>query len=373
MEIRSMPRSVRAVMAVAVGASFALAAVAQTPKPATATKAQAAPKAKAAGGDPALATVNGEPIRRSEILRLLRNFTIPAGSEQKAYDGAVDLLVNTKLLALFLKDQRIEVAPAEVEQVVSQYEKNAQENKSSLTAELANSNLTPEEFRDEIARTLQWKKYVQRLGTEAELRKYAETNKDHFGRAMVRASHILIRVEPNASEEDKQKAREKALAIKKEIESGKLSFADAANKYSEDPGNQQTPSGGDLDFFPRKGLFIDAFTAAAFGMKKGEISDPIDTVYGVHLIQVTDRRDSQPVDFDKRRDEILEEYASELQSKIVDQERAKAKVEIQPMPAGLIPTAPAAEARKEAVPAAKGTTTKPAAPKPAAKDAAPKS
>jgi parvulin-like peptidyl-prolyl isomerase len=371
MEIRSMSRSLRAMLAVAIGASFALIAAAQTPKPAPATKPQAAPKANPGGGDPVLATVNDEPVRRSEILRLLRGFTIPPGSEEKAYEGAVDLLINTKLLAQYLKAQRIEVKPEEVQGVVAQYEKTAKDNNSSLTNELASSEMTPEEFREQIARTLQWKAYVTRAATEAELRKYAEANKDHFGDARVRASHILIAVKPDASEAEKQKAREKALAIKKEIESGKISFADAANKYSEDPGNKDTPSGGDLDYFPRKGQFIESFTSAAFGLKKGAISDPVETVYGIHLIQVTDRRDPKPVNFERQREQILEEYAAELQTKIVDQERAKAKIDIKPMPAGLVPTEAPAATPKGAAPtptpkggatpkaATKGTTPRP--------------
>jgi peptidyl-prolyl cis-trans isomerase C len=372
MEIRSMPRFVRSVLAVAVGATFALAAAAQAPKSEPAAKNQAAPKPKAPAGDPVLATVNGEPIRRSEVVRLLKGFSIPPGSEKRAYEGAIDMLANTKLLAQFLKAQRVQVKPAEVDEVVAQYEKRAKDNGSSLASELAASDLTPEEFREQIARTLQWKQYVTGLATEAELRKYAEANKDHFGDARVRASHILIATKPDATDAEKQKAKEKALAIKKEIESGKISFADAANKYSEDPGNQQTPSGGDLDYFPRKGQFIDTFTEAAFALKKGQISDPVETVYGVHLIQVTDRRDPKPVDFDRQRPQILEEYAAELQAKIVEQERAKAKIEVQPMPPGLVPTEAPAEAPKPAAPAAKGSTP-PATTKPAPRPAAPKS
>ncbi len=174
--------------------------------------------------------------------------------------------------------------------------------------------------------------------TDAELKKYTEQNKDVFNGTLVRASHILASVDPDASAEEKQKARQKLQAIKQQITSGQISFADAANKYSEDPGNQAKPSGGDLDFFPRKGHFIEPFAQAAFSMRKGEISDPIETEYGFHLIQVTDRREGKPVEFESAKPQILNTYAADLQEQIVGSRREKADIKVQPMPPGLVKT-----------------------------------
>lgn len=328
-----------------------------------------APGARPTGAEPVLATVNNEPIKQSELIRLLSQFSVPPGSEQRAYASAMDLLVNTKLLAQFLRDQKIAIPPKEIDDYVARYDQSARANNTSLTAELATNNTTLEEFRDRIGRTLQWQKYVLSRAGEAELKKHMDTNKDIFNGTQVRASHILIRVEPDASEADKKKAQDRLSQIKAEIDAGKISFADAANKYSEDPGNKQTPSGGDLSFFPRKGQFIEPFSAAAFEMKKGEVRGPVETEYGYHLIQLTDRREGQELEFEKVRDQILDHYAAELQEKVVAAERKKAEaagaIKIQPMPAGLIKpdvpapgTAPAAEPGKPAAPAA----TKPAAP-----------
>lgn len=341
-------------------------------------QAKPAAAVPAAAGDPVLASVNGESINQSELLRLVGQFSVPEGTEQRAYTSAMEMLVNTRLLAQFLKEQRIAVAPKEIDEVVAQYDKSARENNTSLTAELANNNTALEEFRERIARTLQWQKYVMARGTDAELKKYAETNKDVFSGTQVRASHILVRVEPGASEEEKQKAKEKLVGIKKEIDEGKISFADAANKYSEDPGNQRSPSGGDLNFFPRKGQFIESFSSAAFGLKKDEVAGPVETEYGYHLIQVTDRRDGPALEFEKAKPQILEQYAAELQEQIVNAERKKAEaagaIKVEPMPAGLIKPAAPVEA-----PVADPAVTKPAAPAPAtakpatAKPATPKS
>lgn len=379
LETRSMSMStlIRTCLVVCL-ATAGTPATAQTPKAAAPAQTKAAPAAtatKPAVPNTILAMVNGEPIKSAEVARFSTQYSIRPGDEKRFYDNAMEVLVNTKLLGQFLRKNRIEVKPAEVDEVVAQYEKAAKENNDGLVNQLAQTGLTMEEFRDQIARTLQWKKYVTGNATDSELKKYADANKDAFNGAQVRASHILISVKPDADAAAKQKAKDKLASLKKEIESGKLGFPDAANKFSEDPGNQQTPNGGDLGFFYRKDPFIEAFSSAAFALKKGQISDPVETEYGYHLIHVTDRKEGQPFDFQRDKNQILNQYAAELQQEIVDQERKKAEdakaIKIEPLPKDLLkaaepPPAPVQPgATKPAAPAAK-PATKPVA-KPAAK------
>ncbi len=87
----------------------------------------------------------------------------------------------------------------------------------------------------------------------------------------VRASHILVRTENEANE------------LLKEIKSGKLTFADAAEGASLCPSGQ---NGGDLGYFG-KGMMVKEFEQACFSMEVGEISAPIQTQFGWHLIQLT--------------------------------------------------------------------------------------
>ncbi len=90
----------------------------------------------------------------------------------------------------------------------------------------------------------------------------------------VRASHLLVETE------------EEAKKLKQEIEQGK-SFAEAAKEVSLCPSGQE---GGDLGYFG-KGMMVKEFEDAAFSMNVGEISDPIKTQFGWHLIQLTDKKD----------------------------------------------------------------------------------
>jgi peptidyl-prolyl cis-trans isomerase C len=302
---------------------------------------QAAPKAKAAAADPVLVTVNGEPIRGSEILGILSRYSIPEGEQEEAYDKAVDLLINTHLLSQFLAKQKIKPDEAEVNRVIAASEKEFKENNTTLEKELAANGLTIADLQARIRQSTQWKQYLLSRATDAELKKYVDKNKDLLNGTLVHARHILIKVDEDAPEAEKEKAKQKILAVKKEIDSGKISFIDAANKYSEDPGNVETPSGGDLGYFPRRDKYIEPFSAAAFGMKKDEISDPILTEYGWHLIQVVDRKEGRPIDVKQMRDLILQTYGEDLQAQIVEELRPKAKIEIKPMPKNFVPTEPA--------------------------------
>lgn len=90
----------------------------------------------------------------------------------------------------------------------------------------------------------------------------------------VRASHILVKTRPEA------------VKIKKEIESGRISFEDAAREYSLCPSGQ---NGGDLGYFNRKQM-VQQFSDTAFDLKVGQISDPVGTKFGWHIIKTTGKR-----------------------------------------------------------------------------------
>lgn len=124
---------------------------------------------------------------------------------------------------------------------------------------------------------------------EADLKAYYEQNAARLGGGTPeerRASHILVKVAPNAPAADKEKAKAKAEQLLAQVKKSPGSFADVAKKNSEDAGT--APQGGDLDWFAR-GAMTKAFEDAVFALKaKGEIAGPVETEFGYHVIQLTD-------------------------------------------------------------------------------------
>lgn len=119
-----------------------------------------------------------------------------------------------------------------------------------------------------------------------------------------RASHILIAVAKDATPEAAAQARKKAEELLAELRANPKAFADLARRHSQDPGSAQ--AGGDLGFFAR-GAMVKAFDDAVFSMKVGEISGPVETQYGQHIIRLDAIKPGETVPLDKVRAEIEEE------------------------------------------------------------------
>lgn len=136
--------------------------------------------------------------------------------------------------------------------------------------------------------------------SDAELQKYYDENPQQFTRpAQIRASHILVRLEPNASEESKKAARDKAEAALKEIRGGKA-FEEVVAKYSDGP---TTPRGGDLGYFSQ-GRMVPEFEDAAFKLEKDAVSEVVETKFGFHIIKVTDKRPEEKRSLDDSKETI---------------------------------------------------------------------
>jgi peptidyl-prolyl cis-trans isomerase D len=131
----------------------------------------------------------------------------------------------------------------------------------------------------------------------ADLKTYYEQNSQRF-EGERRASHILIASPKSAPAADREKAKAKAQELLAQVKKAPDTFADVARKNSQDPGS--APKGGDLDFFAR-GSMVKPFEDAVFSMKKGEISDVVESEFGYHIIKLTD---SKQRSFEELRPEL---------------------------------------------------------------------
>lgn len=317
---------------------------------ATTKKAAPPPPAAAAAPNPnePLATVNGKPIPRSEVQRIVSQIELaPGATPEDAYLMAVNMLVNTELLLDHLAKSNVRVSENDMRAELAEVEKALKEQGRDLASFYKEVGIDERELRRQIERQKLWQNFFESQSKDDRLKAFVEANRDLFNGTIVAASHILIKVDEDAPKEEKERARQKLLAIKKEIEDKKLTFAQAADKYSEDEGNIQQKSGGNLGEFYRKGQLIEEFSAAAFALKPGVVSDPVETEFGYHLILVTDRREGKPFEFNNEtKPSVMQIYEQDLREQIITEARKTAKIEIQPMPkdltaASLAPPAPA--------------------------------
>ncbi|VWX63837.1 Peptidylprolyl isomerase [Burkholderiales bacterium 8X] len=145
--------------------------------------------------------------------------------------------------------------------------------------------------------------------SESDLRSYYDQNAARFGtKEERRASHILISAPAGASSADKEKARAKAQALLADVRKAPASFAEVARKNSQDPGSAE--KGGDLDFVAR-GAMVKPFEDAMFALKKGEISDVVESEFGYHVILLTDIKPAAVPPFEQIRTRLEDEVKSQ--------------------------------------------------------------
>jgi len=134
---------------------------------------------------------------------------------------------------------------------------------------------------------------------EQDLRSYYEQNAARLsGTEERRASHILIAAAKGAPDADRQKARARAEELLAQVRKAPDSFAELARKQSQDPGS--AARGGDLDFFAR-GAMVKPFEDAVFALKKGEVSDVVESDFGYHIIKLTDIKAPKQKSFEELR------------------------------------------------------------------------
>lgn len=153
--------------------------------------------------------------------------------------------------------------------------------------------------------------------SDAEAKGWYEKNPE------LRTSHIFIALPPDASAEDESKANSRLKEIQAEIKSGKASFAEAAQKYSEDP---SASVGGDLDYRFKDRLDPVFFKAAQRLGKAGDSTGPVRTAFGIHLIRLTGKRSWLEVDRTRVKRMMLDEKRQELVTRFLNDLRQKAKV-----------------------------------------------
>src|SRR5262249_36048242 len=105
-------------------------------------------------------------------------------------------------------------------------------------------------------------------------------------------------------------------------------FAAVAQKESACPSKEK---GGDIGMFPRAGAMVEPFAKAAFALKPYQISDPIKTQFGYHIILTTEKKQGQEPKFDAVKEEVKEVYASKLREGMLTKLRATAKITTTPM------------------------------------------
>lgn len=249
------------------------------------------------------AVVNDDVVLESDIEEQLFLFLQSANTRPDSAQvdslrkQILEQLINERLLVAEAKKQNLAVTDAEVERRVSAAIEEAKKRlggEAALSEQLQRENMTIDKLRDkyraDMRRSMLLEKVIERSvpkrnvpASEAEA--YFKANPARFPRvpAELRLSVIQIPVRPDSASDTKGRAA--AIAARKRILAGEK-FAKVAAEVSDDPNSAR--SGGDLGFFT-SGTMEPALEQMAFGLKLNEVSQPLRTPYGWHIVETLER------------------------------------------------------------------------------------
>ncbi|WP_406687767.1 peptidylprolyl isomerase [Rossellomorea vietnamensis] len=205
-------------------------------------------------------------------------------------DGALDTLIAEKIVKLESEKKDLTVKDSEIKKELENI-KGQYDSEEAFNEALASSGSDLDSVKENIKTYLLTEKLLKdRVKiTDDQIKEYFEANKESFAqKEQVEASHILVDDEKTAQE------------VKKKLDAGG-DFAELAKEYSTDTSNAD--SGGKLGYFG-KGEMVKEFDDKAFSMKKGEISEPVKTEFGYHIIKVTGKKEAKEAVLADHKDEI---------------------------------------------------------------------
>lgn len=228
-------------------------------------------------------------------------------------------MVEKELLYQKSQELGIEVDMDKVDSQINQFKKKFDDEKK-YQQQLSQMGYTEDLLRSEIKQNMAIQKLIEEeiaskvALSDKELKKYYKNNTKEFATpAKVKARHILIKSQSDASESDQKEAKDKIEAAQKRLEDGEK-FAKVAKDVSEGPSSKK---GGDLGFFS-KGRMVKGFEDAAFGLEPGEVSDVVKTRFGYHLIKVEDKKPASQKSFEEVKGNLKKKMKNERVKKEMD-------------------------------------------------------
>lgn len=270
--------------------------------------------------------VNGKEIKQADLEFLYLARSVRPELRDSVRKRFVEQLIDRALLKEFLAERKIEAPKTILDDRVARVEKLITREGLNFDETLKELGYTRATFREEVALPLSWRTHALLAITDSAIEKYWNEHRSEFDGTTVRAAHIVKRLPRSTSDEVnagiKKELRSALSEIRKHIMSDTMTFAEAAGDHSDSPSGED---GGDLGEFAYRGRMPVEITSVAFALKPGEISEPFETRFGIHILTVTE---VVPGDLGvaDARPEIFHHLSGELQKRLIEQLREKAEI-----------------------------------------------
>ena len=272
-----------------------------------------------------VATIDGEPVLAAEALREYEQAYGKAkvSDEQKPrlLERALAQVIDRRLALRRLVGQGQAASQADVEQAFSRLQKQLADQNIQPAEHYERIGMTPDQVRQNLLWTLSWQKYLAAQLTDENLARYFEQHRADFDGTQLKVKHILF---PSEADDlaGRQAALAKAAEIRELIVARTLTFSEAAKMHSSGP---SAKLGGDIGWIERHQPMPEPLSAAAYDLEIGEVSQPVATTFGVHLIQAIEAKAGQRT-WQDAASELKPAMTVHLFRWLADKERMSAKV-----------------------------------------------
>lgn len=283
------------------------------------------------------AKVDDHAIRYADVMRERdRQVKVKkiGASELAVLDGKIrDQLIERALVLAALTRLGKVASRSDVDFELNRWKQELSSQGTSLAEYLAEQQMTEADLRREILWRTSWSRYTAEYVTEANLEKYFREHASDYDGRKLRIAQILFKTPPDGAADDRKALVAKASQLREEIVSQKRTFADAAKSESQSPSAKQ---GGELGWIERHEPMDEAFSKAAFALKVGETSPPVESPFGIHLIHCLEVEPGKKTWRDVRR-ELERDVSAFLAKWLADTQRSMSRIErpdVLPSPIG---------------------------------------
>jgi len=271
--------------------------------------------------DAVVATIGDDSIHAGEVNRLLAKATggKPATDAAQPFLQAqvLEEIISRCLVLSYARRSGAAASAAELAAALGELKAKLKSQHRTLEDFLKMRGITADDLQRQLAWNVVWTKYIARYASRERLDAYFQAHRRDLDGSRVSVSQILLRPAAGAAPAGTAALLAQAEQIRQEITAGKISFAAAAQKYSAGASREQ---GGRLGPLARHGVMDEAFSRAAFALEVGEVSVPVRTPFGVHLIRC-DAIEPGTRQLADVRKEVEDGVARELMEKLAQVER----------------------------------------------------
>ena len=267
--------------------------------------------------------VNGTAITAGDVGFMAATRQVKPADRAEREPQLVEELIDRQLVREFLAKRKFAAPADELAFQIQRAEDAIKKHGDDPTMLLQKLGYTPERMKSELGLPLAWQAYVRHTVTLPQTKDYFEQHRAELDGTQLRARQIFLKLPPKPTDAEVTAKTNRMKDLRTQIASGKISFADAAKQHSESPAKDR---GGDVGTFGFRGKLPSPVTRAAFALKVNDISEPVVSTFGVHLIQVTERIPGD-LSLEDVRPQIIERLSEQLWADTVTRERKTAKIE----------------------------------------------